>query len=43
MPIGFRFLLVTTDDEPVDPGVFLCAEPRWSVGDVFTLRAGRSL
>lgn len=41
MGIGFRFMLVTTDSEPVDPGVFLCAEPRWSVGDTFTLGRDR--
>ena len=37
MAIGFRVMLVTTDDEPVDPGVVLCAESRSSGGDVFTL------
>ena len=41
MPMGFRFLLITPDSEPVDPAVFLCADPRWTVGDVFTLRRGR--
>jgi hypothetical protein len=41
MPIGFRFLLITPDSDPVDPAVFLCAEPRGSVGDVLTLRRGR--
>jgi hypothetical protein len=41
MAIGFRFMLVTTDDEPVDLGVFLCAEPRWGVGDVFMLGRDR--
>jgi hypothetical protein len=40
--MAFRFALVTADSEPVDPAVFMCLEPSWSVGDVFTLRAGRS-
>jgi hypothetical protein len=39
--MAFRFALVTTDSEPVDPAVFMCLEPRWSVGDVFMLRVGR--
>jgi uncharacterized Zn finger protein len=41
MAIGFRFMLVTADTEPVDPGVFLCTEPRWSVGEAFTLSRDR--
>ena len=41
MGIGFRFAMVTADDEPVDPAVFLCSEPRWSVGDVVTLGRDR--
>jgi hypothetical protein len=32
---------VTADSEPVDPGVLVCLEPRWSVGDVFTLGRDR--
>jgi len=30
------------DGEPVDPGVFVCAEPRWTAGDVFVLGPDRS-
>jgi hypothetical protein len=39
--IGFRFLLIYANGEPVDPAMFICAEARWSVGDVFTLGPGR--
>jgi hypothetical protein len=41
MAIGFRFALITADGEPVDPAVFLCAEPGWSIGDVVTLGRDR--
>lgn len=40
--MAFRFALVTADSESVDPAVFMCLEPRWSVGDTFMIRPGRS-
>jgi hypothetical protein len=33
--VGFRYLLINEDGEPIDPAMFVCAEPRWSIGDVF--------
>jgi hypothetical protein len=39
--MAFRFVLVTADSEPLDPAVLVCPEPRWSVGDVFTLGRDR--
>jgi hypothetical protein len=35
------FLLVHSDGEPADPGMFLTAIPNWKVGDEFL--AGRHL
>lgn len=39
--MAFRFALVTSDNEPYDPGMFLCAEPQWKVGDVVVLGRDR--
>jgi uncharacterized Zn finger protein len=39
--MAFRFALITPDNEPYDPAVFLCAEPQWSVGDVVVLGRDR--
>lgn len=38
---GFRFLLVHSDGEPADPGVFNTAIPSWKPGDEFL--GGRAL
>jgi len=34
---AFCFALITPDNEPYDPAVFLCVEPQWSTGDVVVL------
>ena len=39
--MAFRFALVTPDNEPYDPAVFLCGAPQWGAGGVVVLGRDR--
>jgi hypothetical protein len=43
VPYGFKYLLVTPDEEPTDPAAFVTAVPNWSEGEVITLGSGKQL
>jgi hypothetical protein len=37
----FRYACLLENGEPLDPAIFVVAEPRWHTGDTFLARDGR--